>query len=259
MPVHIKKSLMNLLTNAAEAIETSGTITVATSNILVDQSDAESGDLPPGEYVLLTVSDTGSGISPEDMQRIFEPFYTKKVMGRSGTGLGLAVVWNTIQDHQGLVKVHSSKHGTTFTLYFPATAEIIEEKKKPTGLNDLQGCGTILVVDDDELQRNLAKEMLSMLGYTVHTVTSGEEAVDYLQTHKVDLVFLDMIMDPGMNGCQTYEKIITFHPEQKAIIVSGFSEYDMTRKAQALGVGGYVRKPFTVEQIALAVKKELRG
>lgn len=258
-PIHIKKILMNLITNAAEAIGTNGTITVTTRNLLVDQSDAENEDLAPGEYVLLTVSDTGSGISPEDMQRIFEPFYTKKVMGRSGTGLGLTVVWNTIQDHQGLVTVKSSEHGTIFTLYFPATSEIITKKEKSAGLKDLQGTGTILVVDDEALQRNLARDILSKLGYTVHTVNSGEKAIDYLQNHKVDLVFLDMIMNPGMDGCQTYEKVIALHPGQKAIIVSGFSEYDMTRKSQSLGVGGYIRKPFSMKQIALAIQKELRG
>ncbi len=256
-PVHITKSLMNLVTNAAEAIGTSGTITVSTSNLQLDQADAENKDLAPGEYVVLTVSDTGSGISPEDMQRIFEPFYTKKVMGRSGTGLGLAVVWNTMQDHQGLVTVQSSESGTTFTLYFPATIEGIAEKEKTADFKELQGTGTILVVDDEKIQRELARDMLSKLGYTVHTVSSGEEAVDYLQNDQVDLVFLDMIMDPGMNGCQTYEKIITLHPGQKAIIVSGFSEYDMTQKAQSLGVGGYIRKPFSIQQIALAVQKEL--
>ena len=258
-PVHVKKSLMNLLTNAAEAIGKNGVITIATRHLLVGEADGENGDLAPGKYVQLTVSDNGPGIAPEYMHRIFEPFFTKKVMGRSGTGLGLAVVWNTMQDHQGLVTVKSSEIGTTFTLSFPATTEIVAEKEKPASLSDLQGAGTILVVDDEQLQRNLAEQMLSTLGYTVHAVSSGEQAVEFLQTDKVDLVFLDMVMEPGMNGCQTYEKIIALHPGQKAIIVSGFSEYELTKKAQDLGAGGYVRKPYSMEKIARAVKKELEA
>ncbi|MCB2182968.1 MAG: response regulator [Desulfobulbaceae bacterium] len=258
-PVHIKKSLMNLLTNAAEAIETSGTITIATNHIIIAETDSESAHLAPGEYVQLTVTDTGPGISPEDRDRIFEPFYTKKVMGRSGTGLGLAVVWNTMEDHKGQVTVESSDQGTTFTLLFQSTSEIVADKEEPLDIMNLKGNGTLLVVDDDALQSDLAREMLTKFGYNVHTVSSGEKAVDYLQTNKVDLVLLDMIMEPGMDGCQTYEKIIALHPGQKAIIVSGFSDSHMIDKAHALGVKGYVSKPFSMEQIALAVQKVLRG
>ena len=156
-------------------------------------------DLRQGDYVVLKVADTGQGISREDLERIFEPFYTKKVMGRSGTGLGLAVVWGTVKDHQGYIDIETSDgQGTTFSLYFPATREAYPEPKLTLTLADYQGKGeSILVIDDVPEQRELATSMLHKLGYTVAAVSSGEQAVEYLKTERADLILLDMIMDPG--------------------------------------------------------------
>jgi len=208
--------------------------------------------------VVFTISDTGTGISPEDMEKIFEPFYTKKKMGRSGTGLGMAVVWGTVKDHNGYIHVRSTEgKGTIFTLFFPVTRKSLEERSE-TFLEDYMGKGeTILVVDDVEEQRNIASGMLKELRYSVVSVSSGEEAVEYLRTNKVDLLVLDMIMDPGMDGLATYRKIIEIHPGQKAIIASGFSETDRVKEVQSLGAGAYIRKPFLLEKIGIAVKKEL--
>jgi len=135
-PTHIKKTLMNLITNAAEAISESGTVTISTMNQYLDQRLEGYEDVRIGEYVVLAVADDGLGISPVDLERIFEPFYTKKVIGRSGTGLGLAVVWNTVQDHDGYINVRSNEKGTTFDLYFPVTREKATYEEEEIPLED---------------------------------------------------------------------------------------------------------------------------
>jgi CheY-like chemotaxis protein len=180
-------------------------------------------------------------------------------MGRSGTGLGLAVVWGTVKDANGYIDVHSEQgNGTSFILYFPVTRDAISAQQKSVALTQLMGRGeSILVIDDAQEQRELATQILSNLNYKVESAASGEEALLYLKNNKVDIIVLDMIMDPGMDGLETYEKIINIRPQQKAIIVSGFSETDRVLKAQALGAGAYVKKPYIQEQIGLAIRKEL--
>ena len=256
--VHIRKIIMNLVSNAMEASGVGGQVRISTVNRYLDRPLRGYDDVTVGEYVVLAVSDNGSGIAAEDLQRIFEPFYTKKVMGRSGTGLGLAVVWNTVQDHKGYIDVRSGKNGTTFELYFPMTRDEIAESNLSETIDDYKGNGeTILIVDDIESQRDITCRMLDTLGYQTKAACSGEEAVAYLKNNKVDLLLLDMIMDPGMNGRETYEQIIKIHPNQKAIIISGFAETDEVKKTQKLGAGKYVKKPFGLAKIGLAVKEEL--
>ena len=255
---HMNKILMNLVVNAAEAIENSGTITISTKNRYLDEPLRGYEDVRTGEYALLAVSDNGVGISAEDLERIFEPFYTKKVMGRSGTGLGLAVVWNTIQDHDGYINVKSSENGSVFELYFPADRDEIAVAKKEVPPEEYFGKGEkILVVDDEENQRVIACDLLTKLGYTAEAVASGEAAVEYLKENSVDLILLDMIMPKGMNGRETYEKVIKIHPKQKAIIASGFAKTGDVKEAQKLGAGEYVKKPYTLEKIGMAIKAEL--
>jgi len=255
---HLSKIVMNLVSNAAEAMPEGGNLTVSTENRYIDRPINNYDNVKEGDYVALTMSDTGTGISPDDLEKIFEPFYTKKKMGRSGTGLGMAVVWGTVKDHNGHIHVQSTEgKGTTFTLYFPVTRKSIEERSIMSS-KDYMGKGeAILVVDDVEEQRKIASGMLKELGYSVVSVSSGEEAVEYLRTNKVHLIFLDMIMDPGMDGLDTYRKILEIHPGQKAIIASGFSETDRVKAVQDLGSGAYIRKPFLLEKIGIAVKKEL--
>jgi len=180
-------------------------------------------------------------------------------MGRSGTGLGMAVVWSTVKDHKGYIDVQSTVgKGSTFTLYFPATREKLTKKEGILPVEDYMGKGeSILMVDDVKGQRELALSMLTILGYSAHTVSSGEEAVEYLKKHSIDLIVLDMIMDPGIDGLDTYKKILEMHPGQKAIITSGISKTDRIVEAKRIGVGAYVKKPYTLEQIGLAVKAEL--
>lgn len=257
--IHIEKSLMNLVINACEAIKGSGMVAISTANRYLDEPLKGYEDVRRGEYVVLTVSDDGSGISQQDLNRIFEPFYTKKVMGRSGTGLGLAVVWNTVQDHAGYVNLTSNDRGTVFELYFPVTREKSTAQGKEISLEDYLGHGEkILVVDDEERQREIACGILNKLGYRADAVSGGEEAVSYVRQNPVDLVVLDMVMPRGMSGRETYEEIIKIRPGQKAIIASGYAKTEEVEAAQKLGAGRYIKKPYTLEKIGLAVKIELQ-
>ncbi len=227
-PVHFSKTLMNLVSNAAEAISGRGEVVIRTENRHLDRPLLGYDNMQVGDYVILTVSDTGRGIAAADLGKIFEPFYTKKVMGRSGTGLGLAVVWGTVKDHNGYIDVRSEEgKGSTFTLYFPVTQEALSKAQEAVSPEMYRGKGeSILVVDDVKEQRELATRMLTGFGYQVTSVSGGKEAVEYVRNNKVDLIVLDMIMDPGIDGLETYERILVTHPRQKAVIVSGFSETD---------------------------------
>ncbi|MBU0962121.1 MAG: response regulator, partial [Proteobacteria bacterium] len=195
----------------------------------------------------------GPGIAARDLEHIFEPFYTRKVMGRSGTGIGLAVVWNTVQDHNGKIFVESSEQGTCFRLYFPVIQKDAALPEKvgdttPTGNNEY-----ILVVDDEPQLRDIASKILITIGYQTESVCSGELALKFLEEHQVDLIIIDMLMEPGMNGRQTYEKILAMYPDQKAIIASGFSESDEVKAALRLGVGGFIKKPYSRDQLGRVV------
>ncbi len=249
---------MNLITNAVEAIEDTGTITITTGNQYIDTPAAIHQFLPQGEYVVLSIRDDGPGIPEKFIPHIFEPFYTKKIMGKSGTGLGLSVVWNTVQDHNGSIHVESSDTGTTFVLYFPASRSELAVELQEQFTESIQGDGEhILVVDDEYQQRDICQQMLAALNYQVDTVKSGEDALEYLSSKQADLLVLDMIMDPGLDGLETYEQTLASHPDQKAIIVSGYSQSANVAKAQALGAGKFIRKPYTLQQLGQAVKEAL--
>ncbi|MBT8373537.1 MAG: response regulator, partial [Deltaproteobacteria bacterium] len=256
---HLSKTVMNLLSNAAEAMLHGGNLIISTENRYIDRPIKGYENVEEGDYVILKVSDTGTGISKGDIEKIFEPFYTKKIMGRSGTGLGMAVVWGTVKDHKGYIDVISIEgKGTTLTLYFPVTREGIVSDKSIVSIENYTGKEeSILIVDDIKEQRELASKMLTKLNYTVTAISSGEEAVDYMNNNSTDLLVLDMIMPPGIDGLETYKRILKRHPDQKAIIASGFSETERVKEAERLGVGEYIKKPYTLEKIGLAVKKEL--
>ncbi|MDQ5986208.1 MAG: Sensor histidine kinase RcsC [Syntrophus sp. SKADARSKE-3] len=257
--IHLSKTLFNLVSNAAEAMPAGGILTIKAFNQYLDKPLQGYDEIREGDYVVLSVSDTGEGIPTGNLKHIFEPFYTKKVMGRSGTGLGLAVVWGTVKDHMGYINVQSEEgSGSTFTLYFPVTRQELSAATVSASITEYMGRDeSILVVDDVKEQRELAADMLRGLNYRVDIAASGEEAVAYLKEHNADLIVLDMIMDPGMDGLDTYKSILKVNPGQKCIIVSGFSETERVKAAQALGAGAYVKKPYITEILGLAVKKEL--
>ncbi len=258
-PIHINKCLMNLVTNAVEAVGRRGRIVIATRRQEIDREEAAELGIGKGTCGVLEISDSGPGIAESDREHIFEPFYSTKVMGKSGTGLGLTVVWNTIQDHDGAIRVDSDLGGTTFSLYFPLSRDQEAAESDRATSHEMQGRGElILVVDDDPLQRDIASQMLILLGYRVETAASGEEAVARLQKRAVDLVLLDMIMEPGINGRETFRRILALHPGQKAVIVSGYSQTEDIKKTLELGAGGYIKKPYTMEELAVAVAEELK-
>ncbi|MCP5052496.1 MAG: response regulator, partial [bacterium] len=195
--------------------------------------------------------------------RIFEPFYTKKKMGQSGTGLGMPVVWWTMADHNGYIDVKSKEgKGTTFELFFPATTKKRSVKQPfPTiEIERMRGNGEkILVVDDEMGQREVVSMLLTRLGYSVDVAESGEKAIGYVETNPVDLLILDMIMDGGIDGLDTYREIIKRRPGTKAIIVSGFTETERVKEVLQLGASEFVKKPYTLDAIGKAVKNILQG
>ncbi|MCG8633305.1 MAG: ATP-binding protein [Desulfobacterales bacterium] len=257
--VHLQKTVMNLISNAAEAQLEGGVIKLSTRNLHLEKPIKGYDRVHAGDYLLLSVEDQGQGIAPEDIKRIFEPFFTKKVMGRSGTGLGMAVVWGTVQDHDGYIDVTSTPgKGTRFDLYFPTTQEQSDPKPGTFDIDSLMGNQErILIVDDASHQRQIATTTLRRLGYDTVAVESGEAAVEYLKTHSVDLLLLDMIMDPGIDGLETYRRALEIRPDQKAVIASGFSRTRQVKETMELGAGQYVKKPYTIEKIGTAVKREL--
>ena len=256
--VHMLKMMANLVGNAAEAMPTGGTIRVSTQNRYLDTEIQRYEVIPEGEYVVLRISDDGVGIPAEALHRIFEPFYSRKQMGRSGSGLGMTVVWNTVKDHGGFIDIRSREgHGTRFDVYLPATRDTVGIDAHKAVLEDYIGSERILVVDDIPEQRDIAMRMLSKLGYQAAGCSSGEEAVAYLKTHAVDLVVLDMVMPPGIDGLETYRRILAIRPGQRAIVASGYAPSDRVDAMQALGAGEYIRKPYTLEKIGLTVRREL--
>jgi PAS domain S-box-containing protein len=257
--LHLSKSIMNLVNNAAEAIQTRGEIILSTKNVHFTTPYHGYETMEPGEYVLISVEDDGPGISEKDLKQIFSPFYSKKMMGRSGTGLGLAVVWNTVHDHGGYIDVTSSANGSIFSLYFPVDRYGVYEPTQQSPLiSPHQGNGQkILVVDDQKSQRDIASRLLDRLGYQSHAVPSGEEAVEFIKKAPVDLVLLDMLMDPGINGCETYKQIIQHVPGQKAILTSGYSDIENLNQAMDLGISQFIQKPYSLHELAQALKSEI--
>jgi PAS domain S-box-containing protein len=260
---HISNCLTNLVSNAFEAIEDKGEVTLSTENFSLSKSINQRHDLEPGDYVLLTVTDSGSGISDKDLAHIFEPFYSKKFMGRSGSGLGLAIVWNTVEDHDGRVIVKTSTNSTSFQLFFPVTTQnSIQSHPVNTTPENAARSGdgqTILVVDDEEIPRRMTSHVLKSLNYKIHALGSGEEAVSYIKQNPVDLVILDMLMEPGINGYETYKQMQQIRPQQKAIVISAYSDNIDVEKTLKLGASFFLQKPYDLPDIATAVFNTLDG
>jgi CheY-like chemotaxis protein len=177
-------------------------------------------------------------------------------MGRSGSGLGLAVVYGVVKDFGGYIDVKSKRgEGTQFDLYLPATHESVAEEESPE--TDYCGTESILVVDDLPQQRELAARLLESLGYRVAKAENGMRAVEMIREQTVDLVVLDMIMDEGFDGLDTYRKIRQIRPSQACVIASGFSESERVRAAQSLGAGEFIHKPYTRDNIGRVVRRAL--
>ncbi len=252
----IHRTLTNLLVNARDAMQNMGQVTIKTENYYADDTSVAFGIVPKGEYIKLTISDSGCGIPDDIIQKILDPFFSTKTANKKcGSGLGLSVVDAVMKDHNGYLDLRSKVgHGTSFYLYFPVTREKVGEDKieQVTG-----GTETVLIIDDDSIQREVSSLLLKRLGYNVITVESGEKAIEFLRENTVGILILDMIMPGGIDGAETYRRIIEISPHQKAIILSGLSESDQVFYAQKLGAGAFVRKPVTKKAIAAAVRMEL--
>jgi PAS domain S-box-containing protein len=253
---HLMKALMNLVVNAFDAMPEGGTLTITTTHGTTNAPSSVQMQARDEGYLQLRVRDTGIGIDPRDLPKIFEPYFSNKEMGKSGSGLGLSVVYGITKDHKGYYDVRSAlKKGTEFVLSFPASPEYVEVKAEIA--KDCRGQETILVVDDMEEQREIVSDVLCRLEYSVKTAANGHEAVSLLKNDSVDLVILDMIMEADFDGLDAYREILALHPGQKALIVSGFSATDRVGDMQSLGAGAYLRKPYSGQELAEAVRAEL--
>ena len=259
-PQHIHKILLNLIGNALDALQDHGVIKISTKNRVLSKPVAADSEtvLAAGEYIKLTVADNGPGVSDKDKDHIFDPFYTTKKMGKSGTGLGLSIVWNTVQEHNGWVEMRDNNPGVRFEIYLPGTRDKVYSQPDIATARSLQGGGeSILLIDDEQEQNDMMTKLLTNLGYKVFSAVSGEAGLDFLQSQKVDLVVLDMIMGDGLNGRETYERILERYPDQKAIVISGYSRNDEAEKIRKLGIAQFLEKPVTLPQMGRAVKDAL--
>ena len=252
----IYRVVANIITNACDATQNIGQLAIKTENYYADMNSVQFGRVPKGEYVKLTISDTGCGIPENIKPRIFDPFFTTKTTDkRRGSGLGLSVAHAVVEDHNGYIDLESTVgKGTAFYIYFPITREAIE-----TDITDeiVGGSESILVVDDDQVQQDVTVKLLLKLGYRANAVSSGEKAIEFIKENPQDLLILDMIMPEGIDGAETYRKALKISPSQKAIIVSGFAESERAEMALKLGAATFIRKPLTLKTIASAVRKEL--
>ncbi len=253
---HLMKVIMNLVVNAFDAMSEGGRLKIETTQKHLTRLDGGHAEVGDGEYVILKIRDSGVGIEKKYLKNIFEPYYSKKEMGSSGSGLGLSVVYGILKDHKGYYDIFSEVgRGTEFVLYFPVCKEEVNRPDKIE--SDFGGTESILVIDDVPEQREIASDLLSSLGYKVNTAENGRAAVEYLKKNKADIILLDMIMEKDFDGLDTYREIIKIHPGQKAIIVSGFSATHRVNKAMDLGAGNYIRKPYSRDQLAQAIRAEL--
>ncbi|HOP06625.1 MAG TPA: response regulator [candidate division Zixibacteria bacterium] len=253
---HLNKVIMNLVVNAYDAMLDGGTIEICTECRRMNELISGQRKVADDDYILLRVKDSGIGIPKDALPKIFEPYFSRKEMGRSGSGLGLSVVYGTVKDHRGFYDVFSEEgRGTEFVLYFPATHESVDSQTDES--EPITGSESILIVDDVAEQRDIACELLQSLGFKTKAVENGHAAVEYLRETRCDLILLDMIMEPGFDGLDTYREILTIHPTQKALIVSGFSATDRVQEVLNLGAAGYVKKPYTMDVLGRAVRQAL--
>jgi CheY-like chemotaxis protein len=252
----IHRMITNLLCNAVDALQYIGNIKITTENYYVDNEIGTFSRIPKGEYVKLTITDTGRGIPDDIIKNILDPFFTTKTSDKNrGSGLGLSIVDAVIKDHGGYLDLRTKiGKGTSFYVYLPITHESVDDDYSDEVCG---GSESILVIDDDDIQREVTSLLLSKLGYKVCSAISGEKAVEFIRENPQNLVILDMIMSGGIDGAETYRQILEINPHQKAIILSGFSESDRVIEAQRLGAGDFVRKPVSIEIIANAVRTEL--
>jgi len=250
----IEQVLLNLYVNAADAMPGGGDLFFKTMNATNKDMRGKPYVPKSGNYVLLTVRDTGLGMDKKTMDRIFDPFFTTKGLAQ-GTGLGLASAYGIVKGHGGYIDVFSGKgKGTTFEIYLPATNKEMEEEKELSG-EFVEGRDTVLLVDDEELVLDAGEQMLRRLGYEVLVAGSGQEALTlYEKNHaKIDMVLLDMVI-PGMGGGETYDRMREIDPTVKVLLSSGYSIDGEATEILERGCDGFIQKPFDL----IALSQEIR-
>ena len=255
--IHVLKSIINLVRNGTEAIADRGAVTVHTSKQRFKTPYSGYETIPPGEYAVLTVADTGIGIENHHLEHIFKPFYSnKKLANNKGTGLGLTVILHTMRDHYGYIDIRRGATGSIFELYFPVIAQQETLIKDVVSLDTMFGQGeTILIVDDEKEQREIIGSVLTRLGYKTATIACGEKAIEYIKENPVDLILIDMVMSPGINGYQTLKEIRAINPRQKAVMTSGQLNHPDRVKVEALGITHYLPKPVTLSLLARSLQE----
>jgi nitrogen-specific signal transduction histidine kinase/CheY-like chemotaxis protein len=245
----IQNAVLNIAINAKDAMNGQGKMTITTGNIIVDEG-RRINKLSDGEYLAISISDTGTGISPDIREKIFEPFFSTKDSGQ-GTGLGLSATIGTIQAHSGTVVVESSPgEGSTFTIYLPSCHQEKAENyvsEKET----VYGEGVIMLVDDEEVVRDVTRLMITKLGYNVVAFSDGSSCIDYYKKHgkKVAAVILDLVM-PGMSGYDVFKELQKIDEKVQVLLFSGFSTNDEAQRALEMGAAGYLQKPARIEKLS---------
>jgi PAS domain S-box-containing protein len=253
----IEQVLLNLYVNAWQAMPSGGSLFLESKNVILDEDYVRPFNSRPGNYVKISVTDTGVGMDEKTLKRIFEPFFTTKDMGR-GTGLGLATVYGIIRGHGGFINVYSQKgHGATFNIYLPGSEKKLEKEKKSPDLL-LKGEETILIVDDEEVIINVSRMILEALGYRVFMARSGQEAIEVYKAKKeeIKLVILDMIM-PAMGGENTFDLLKTIDPDLKVILSSGYSINDQATRIMERGCQAFIQKPFGARELSQKIREVL--
>ena len=253
----IQQILMNLFINAADAMPGGGDLFLKTSNVTHEDIGDKSYKPKSGDYILLIVRDTGTGMGQKVMDRIFEPFFTTKELGR-GSGLGLASVYGIIKGHGGYIDVESKEgQGTIFSIYLPASEKSIRKTSKiPQRI--LEGNENILLVDDEALVINVGAQLLEKLGYTVLEAHGGREAVKIFMdaNHSIDMVILDIVM-PDMGGSEVYDRIKVIDPNVKVLLSSGYSIDGEATEILKRGCEGFIQKPFSMEDLSKKIRDVL--
>lgn len=257
----LKQVLLNLFVNAWQAMPNGGELRLTTSNQALDERQAQAYDLTPGEYVTISIADTGIGMDEATQERIFEPFFSSRGLDQ-GTGLGLASVYGIVKNHKGSINVYSQPNtGTTFTIRFPATEKhlpVTEETRMTNSLS--RGSETILVVDDQDMVLEVTKACLQELGYAVRTSQSGREAIDMYSAsaESIDLILLDLIM-PEMGGKETFESLQQIDPGVKVLISSGYSLDGRAREVLQKGALGFIQKPYKLNELSQKIHSILKN
>ena len=255
----IEQVLINFYVNAWQAMPEGGNLTVKTFNIHLDEAFCRTVDASEGDYILITVSDTGIGMDTKTMERIFEPFFTTKGVGK-GTGLGLASAYGIIRNHKGFIQVESEKgRGSTFKIYLPASPdESIDENKQGETL--LKGRGTVLVVDDEKDSIDAAEVMLRALGYDVMRAQRGDEAIELYRENmdSLDLITLDAIM-PEMSGKEVYRRLKELNPDIRVLLISGYGQNNQVEEIMSLGCNGFLQKPYNIHLLSRKINEAITG